>query len=638
MTKKQKRMLKKILISAAAYVLWILCNLWLPVPGWLTLSVYLVIYAYLGWNILKKAAENIGKKQMMDENFLMAVASLGAFLLGEHTEAIAVVLFYQIGEWFQSYAVERSRRSISALMDIRPDYANIEKDGKLEQVDPDEVEAGQIIVIQPGERVPLDGTVMEGDSALDTSALTGESVPRMVHPGSEVISGCINESGLLHVKVTKVFQDSTVSRILEMVENATDRKAPAEQFITRFARYYTPIVVYAALALMIIPSLITQDWNTWIYRGLEFLVISCPCALVVSVPLAFFGGIGGASKCGILVKGSTYLETFSNVNTIVFDKTGTLTKGTFKVTGVFPQEGSGLDTGGLLRLAALAESRSTHPIARSIEQAAGTADSAAVREIHEIAGHGVEAEVDGKKIGAGNKKLMVQEGITEELPAGNGFGTVVYISVDGKYAGMIEISDEVKTDAKTAIDLLRNYGIKKFVMLTGDSKTVASAVAGSLGINEVHAELLPQDKVKYVDELLAKQSPKEKLAFVGDGINDAPVLTMADVGVAMGALGSDAAIEAADIVLMDDDLYSLVTARRIARRTMKISWGNIIFAIVVKVAVLILSAMGLVGMWWAVFADVGVSVIAILNSMRLLRVKQYQKDSLNSAAANGVKA
>lgn len=638
MTKKQKRMLKKILISAAAYLLWILCNMWLSIPEWLTLSVYLVIYVYLGWNILKKAAENIGKKQMMDENFLMAVASLGAFILGEHIEAIAVVLFYQIGEWFQSYAVERSRRSISALMDIRPDYANIEKDGKLEQADPEEVEVGQTIVIQPGERVPLDGVVLDGDSALDTSALTGESVPRMVHPGSDVISGCINESGLLHVRVTKAFQDSTVSRILEMVENATDRKAPAEQFITRFARYYTPIVVYTALALMLIPSLMTGDWNAWIYRGLEFLVISCPCALVVSVPLAFFGGIGGASKCGILVKGSTYLEAFSNVNTIVFDKTGTLTKGTFKVTGVFPDENSHLDTGELLRLAALAESRSTHPIARSIEQAAGSINSAAVKDIHEIAGHGVEAEVDGRKIGAGNLKLMRQEGITEELPAGNGFGTVVYLSVDGKYAGMIEISDEVKADAKTAIDLLRNYGVKKFVMLTGDSKTVAAAVAGSLGIDEVHSELLPQDKVKYVDELLAKQGPKEKLAFVGDGINDAPVLTMADVGVAMGALGSDAAIEAADIVLMDDDLYSLVTAKKIARKTMNVSWANIIFAIVVKIAVLILSALGLVGMWWAVFADVGVSVIAILNSMRLLRVKQYQKDSLNSAVSNGVKA
>lgn len=638
MTKKQKRMLKKILISAAAYVVWILCNAFLDIPFWLTTCVYLVIYIYLAWNILKKAAENIGHRQMMDENFLMAVASLGAFALGEHSEAIAVILFYQVGEWFQSYAVERSRKSISALMDIRPDYANVEEDGRLVQKDPEEIRIGQTIVIQPGERVPLDGTVLNGDSALDTSALTGESVPRMVHPGSEVISGCINESGVLKVKVTRVYKDSTVSRILDLVENATDRKAPSEQFITKFARYYTPIVVYSALALMIIPSLITGQWQDWIYRGLEFLVISCPCALVVSVPLAFFGGIGGASKCGILVKGSTYLESLSKVNTMVFDKTGTLTKGTFKVTGVFPADDQALESGALLRLAALAESRSTHPIARSIETAAGSPDPSGVSDIQEIAGHGVVAVIDGARVGVGNQKLMKQEGIERDLPAGNGFGTVVYISKNGQYQGMIEIADEVKADAKTAIDLLRHYGIKKFVMLTGDSETVATAVAGSLGIDEVHAQLLPQDKVQYVDDLLKQQGSKEKLAFVGDGINDAPVLTMADVGIAMGALGSDAAIEAADIVLMDDDLYSLVTAERIARKTMTISWSNIIFAIGVKLAVLVLAAFGLVGMWWAVFADVGVTVIAVLNSMRLLSVRQYKKDSLNSAAANGVQA
>lgn len=638
MSKKQKRMLKKILISAAAYVVWILCNAFLDIPFWLTTCVYLVIYIYLAWNILKKAAENIGHRQMMDENFLMAVASLGAFALGEHSEAIAVILFYQVGEWFQSYAVERSRKSISALMDIRPDYANVEQDGRLVQKDPEEIQIGQTIVIQPGERVPLDGTVLDGDSALDTSALTGESVPRMVHPGSEVISGCINESGVLKVKVTRVYKDSTVSRILDLVENATDRKAPSEQFITKFARYYTPIVVYSALALMIIPSLITGQWQDWIYRGLEFLVISCPCALVVSVPLAFFGGIGGASKCGILVKGSTYLESLSKVNTMVFDKTGTLTKGTFKVTGVFPAEDQALESGALLRLAALAESRSTHPIARSIETAAGSPDPSGVSDIQEIAGHGVVAVIDGARVGVGNQKLMMQEGIERDLPAGNGFGTVVYISKNGQYQGMIEIADEVKADAKTAIDLLRHYGIKKFVMLTGDSETVATAVAGSLGIDEVHAQLLPQDKVQYVDDLLKQQGSKEKLAFVGDGINDAPVLTMADVGIAMGALGSDAAIEAADIVLMDDDLYSLVTAERIARKTMTISWSNIIFAIGVKLAVLVLAAFGLVGMWWAVFADVGVTVIAVLNSMRLLSVRQYKKDSLNSAASNGVQA
>lgn len=638
MTKKQKRMLKKILISAAGYVVWILCNAFLDIPFWLTTCVYLVIYIYLAWNILKKAAENIGHRQMMDENFLMAVASLGAFALGEHSEAIAVILFYQVGEWFQSYAVERSRKSISALMDIRPDYANVEQDGRLVQKDPEEIQVGQTIVIQPGERVPLDGTVLDGDSALDTSALTGESVPRMVHPGSEVISGCINESGVLKVQVTRVYKDSTVSRILDLVENATDRKAPSEQFITKFARYYTPIVVYSALALMIIPSLITGQWQDWIYRGLEFLVISCPCALVVSVPLAFFGGIGGASKCGILVKGSTYLESLSKVNTMVFDKTGTLTKGTFKVTGVFPADDQALESGALLRLAALAESRSTHPIARSIETAAGSPDPSGVSDIQEIAGHGVVAVIDGARVGVGNQKLMKQEGIERDLPAGNGFGTVVYISKNGQYQGMIEIADEVKADAKTAIDLLRHYGIKKFVMLTGDSETVATAVAGSLGIDEVHAQLLPQDKVQYVDDLLKQQGSKEKLAFVGDGINDAPVLTMADVGIAMGALGSDAAIEAADIVLMDDDLYSLVTAERIARKTMTISWSNIIFAIGVKLAVLVLAAFGLVGMWWAVFADVGVTVIAVLNSMRLLSVRQYKKDSLNSAASNGVQA
>lgn len=638
MTKKQKRMLKKILISAAGYVVWILCNAFLDIPFWLTTCVYLVIYIYLAWNILKKAAENIGHRQMMDENFLMAVASLGAFALGEHSEAIAVILFYQVGEWFQSYAVERSRKSISALMDIRPDYANVEQDGRLVQKDPEEIQVGQTIVIQPGERVPLDGTVLDGDSALDTSALTGESVPRMVHPGSEVISGCINESGVLKVQVTRVYKDSTVSRILDLVENATDRKAPSEQFITKFARYYTPIVVYSALALMIIPSLITGQWQDWIYRGLEFLVISCPCALVVSVPLAFFGGIGGASKCGILVKGSTYLESLSKVNTMVFDKTGTLTKGTFKVTGVFPADDQALESGALLRLAALAESRSTHPIARSIETAAGSPDPSGVSDIQEIAGHGVVAVIDGARVGVGNQKLMKQEGIERDLPAGNGFGTVVYISKNGQYQGMIEIADEVKADAKTAIDLLRHYGIKKFVMLTGDSETVATAVAGSLGIDEVHAQLLPQDKVQYVDDLLKQQGSKEKLAFVGDGINDAPVLTMADVGIAMGALGSDAAIEAADIVLMDDDLYTLVTAERIARKTMTISWSNIIFAIGVKLAVLVLAAFGLVGMWWAVFADVGVTVIAVLNSMRLLSVRQYKKDSLNSAASNGVQA
>lgn len=621
MTKKQRRMLNKILISAGAFALWIVVSQWIVLPYWVVTVGYIAIYLFLAWDILKKAIRNIGHKQMMDENFLMAIASIGAFILGEHTEAIAVVLFYQVGEWFQSYAVERSRKSIASLMDIRPETANVEENGKLVEVDPEDIQVGQTIIVLPGERIPLDGIVLKGSSFLDTSALTGESVPRKVDVNDTVISGCVNENGQLYIQVTKPYDQSTVSRILEMVEEATDRKAPAERFITRFARYYTPIVVYVALALMLIPSFITGDWQTWIYRGLEFLVISCPCALVVSVPLAFFGGIGAASKCGILVKGSNYLETLSQVNVMVFDKTGTLTKGVFNVTQVIPSPQSGLDSESLLKLAALAESRSTHPIARSIVQAAQLENTQDLKNVEEVSGHGVKAVIHGNEVLVGNARLLQKEGIHQDLPLGDDFGTVVYVVKNGLYVGMIEISDEVKEDAKTVIDLLRKEGVKKFVMLTGDSKTVAQAVAGSLGIEEVHSQLLPQDKEKYIDELLKKQGKKEKLAFIGDGINDAPVLTMADVGIAMGSLGSDAAIEAADIVLMDDRLSSLITARQIADRTERTSWVNIIFAIIVKLLVLVLSAFGLVNMWWAVFADVGVSFLCILNSIRLLRQK-----------------
>lgn len=621
MTKKQKRMLKKIIISAVLYIALMIADKMVTLPPYASLIGYLCIYLYISWNILKKAGENIAHKQVMDENFLMAVASLGAFVLGEYSEAVAVIMFYQVGEWFQSYAVSRSRKNISDLMDIRPDYANIEKDGKMIQVDPESVEVGETIIVQPGERIPLDGIVLKGQSYLDTSALTGESVPRSVKPDDSVISGCINQSGVLYIKVTKTFGQSTVSKILDLVENATDKKAESEKFITRFAKIYTPVVVYSAVALAIIPGIITQNWQTWIYRALEFLVISCPCALVISVPLSFFGGIGGASKCGILVKGSNYLEMMAEVKTIVFDKTGTLTKGTFNVTNVFAANGYNNDQ--ILNLAALAESKSTHPIAKSIVKAAGLADLSKVSDIQEVAGHGILAKIDGSLVAVGNSKLMKKQGIEEALPQGSGFGTIVYVAVNNQYAGMIEIADEVKEDAKVAVDMLRNFGVKKFVMLTGDADAVAQSVGKSIDIDEIHSQLLPADKVQYVDQLLHELPPKEKLAFVGDGINDAPVLTQADVGIAMGGLGSDAAIEAADIVLMDDQLDDLVTLMQISKKTLRICWQNIVFAIGVKVLVLILGALGYVGMWAAVFADVGVAFLCILNAMRCLNVQKF---------------
>lgn len=622
MTKKQKKTLRKIIITAIAYFAVVLSTIWIHWNPLVLALVYLAIYLYISWKVLKQTWKNILNKDFMDENFLMTVASLGAFVLGEYSEAVAVMLFYQIGEWFESYALERSRKNISALMDIRPDYANLEKDGEVEEVDPEEVQAGDIIVIKPGERIPLDGTVISGTSSVDTSALTGESVPRTVREGSDVISGCINENGVLRVRVSRPFANSTVARILDLVENATDKKSRSEQFITRFARIYTPVVVYSAIALAIIPSLITGQWMTWIYRALEFLVISCPCALVISVPLAFFGGIGGASRCGILVKGSTYLQDLSEVQTMVFDKTGTLTHGTFEVTSVTPVT---MDKNELLRLCARAEAYSTHPIALSIKRAASLKDpKAGVGQVQEVAGKGLIAHVDGQKVAAGNAKLMELIGVPLTiLPQGSGFGTVVYVAVNGEYAGIIEVADEPKEEAKTVFELLTHYGVKKFVMLTGDSQTVAQAVAHQTGITEVHSQLLPEQKVEELEKIL--DTPHEgKVAYVGDGINDAPVLTRADVGIAMGGLGSDAAIEAADIVLMDDQLDSLITAIRVSRKTLSIAKQNIIFAIVIKIAMLILGALGIVNMWGAVFADVGVSVLCILNSTRALNVQKFR--------------
>lgn len=622
MTKKQKKNLRKILISAAAYAALALSSIWIQWPALLQALLYLAIYLYISWGVLKKTLKNIKNKDFMDENFLMTVASLGAFALGEYSEAVAVMLFYQVGEWFQSYALERSRKNISALMDLRPEYANlVEEDGSVKKVDPDEVKVGQTIVIKPGERIPLDGTVLTGTGSIDTSALTGESVPKTVRPGDEVISGCINQNGLLHVKVSREFSNSTVSRILDLVENATDKKSRSEQFITKFARVYTPIVVYSAIALAIIPSLITGQWATWVYRALEFLVISCPCALVISVPLAFFGGIGGASRCGILVKGSTYLQDLADVKTIVFDKTGTLTKGTFEVTSITPVSKPREE---LLQLCAKAESYSTHPIALSIERAARLENpKEGVSNVEEVAGKGIIAQIDGKSVAVGNEKLMLSLDIpADDLPKGSGFGTVVYTACDQKLAGVIEVADEPKEEARTVTDLLRKYGVKRFVMLTGDAKGVAEAVATQAGIDEVHAQLLPEQKVEWLEKIL--QNKEGITAYVGDGINDAPVLGMADVGIAMGGLGSDAAIEAADVVLMDDQLDSLITAIRISRNTLKIARQNIIFAIFVKILMLVLGALGIVNMWGAVFADVGVSVLCILNSMRALRTRKYR--------------
>lgn len=614
MTKKQKRLLLRIIIAA---VLFLIGNL-LPLHQTAELAVFLVSYAIIGWDILWKAITNILHGQVFDENFLMAIATVGAFILGEHTEGVAVMLFYQVGEWFQSYAVSKSRRSIASLMDIRPDYANVEQDGKLVQVDPDEVQIGDTIVVKPGERIPLDGKIIKGSSALDTSALTGESMPREVEPGMEVISGCINQTGILTIQTTKEFGESTVAKILDLVENASEKKGKIENFITRFARYYTPIVVFAALALAILPPIITgQEFSAWIYRALTFLVISCPCALVISIPLSFFGGIGGASKIGVLVKGSNYLEALANAEIVVFDKTGTLTKGSFAVSEI---HAATMSEQQLLELAAYAEDYSNHPISLSIKKAYDEKiDASRISEVHEIAGHGVQAVIDGKKVLAGNAKLMKKENIKFSVAAS--VGTVVYLACDGVYAGCIVIEDEIKPDAQTAIKSLKSSGVRRTVMLTGDADAVGKKVATRLGLDQAYTELLPADKVIRVEDMMQQKSEKGKLVFVGDGINDAPVLARADVGIAMGGLGSDAAIEAADVVLMTDEPSKIAAVMKIARKTIRIANQNIVFALGVKFLVLGLGALGYANMWAAVFADVGVSFIAILNAIRAMRVK-----------------
>ncbi len=615
MTKKQKRTLYRILASGLLFLLGLL----LPLEGAGKLFILLPAYAIIGWDVLWKAARNIINGQVFDENFLMALATVGAFFTGEYPEAVAVMLFYQTGELFQSVAVGRSRRSIAALMDIRPDYANIEENGLLRQVDPEEVAVGDTIVVKAGERIPLDGVVLEGNSSLDTAALTGESLPRAVAPGDPVISGCINQSGLLRVRATKVYGESTVARILDLVENASTKKAKVENFITRFARYYTPVVVVAAVLLAVLSPLLTSvSWQEGVHRALIFLVISCPCALVISVPLSFFGGIGGESKIGVLVKGSSYLEALADTQVVVFDKTGTLTKGVFQVTAIHPQ---GMEEAELLELCALAESYSEHPISHSLREAWGKeVDRSRVTQVEELSGRGIQAVVDGKTVLAGNQKLMAERGIPWEDCERT--GTIVHLAVEGSYAGHIVISDEVKPEASGAIAALRAGGVKKTVMLTGDAKEVGEAVARELGLDEVHSQLLPGDKVEQVERLLEETSRSGKLAFVGDGINDAPVLSRADVGIAMGGLGSDAAIEAADVVLMDDAIEKLPAAIAIARRTLSIARQNIIFALVVKGVVLLLGARGMANMWEAVFADVGVSVLAILNAMRALKVEK----------------
>ena len=626
MTKKQKKMLLRIIIAAVMLA----ALYFLPVTGWLRLGLYLVTYLVIGYDILKKAGQGIANGRVFDENFLMAVATVGAFALaiyeksGDYNEAIAVMLFYQVGELFQSYAVGKSRKNISALMDIRPDYANIEQDGKLVQVDPDEVAVGTVIVVQPGEKAPIDGVVVEGSSTLNTSALTGESLPRDVHEGDEIISGCINMTGVLKIRTTKAFGESTVSRILELVENSSSRKSRSEDFIAKFARVYTPVVCYSALALAVLPPVIRLvggmdgQWEQWIYRALTFLVTSCPCALVVSIPLSFFAGIGGASHEGILIKGSNYLETLSQVKTVVFDKTGTLTRGVFEVTAVHHSD---MDEQKLLEYAALAECASSHPISKSLQRAYGKAiDRSRVTDIQELSGHGVTAVVDGHPVAAGNSKLMEQLGIPYHDC--HSVGTIIHMAVDGQYAGHIVISDVVKPHAKEAIGALHKAGVEKTVMLTGDAKKVADVVAAELGVDEVHSELLPGDKVDKVESLLAQQSGKAKLAFVGDGVNDAPVLGRADIGIAMGAMGSDAAIEAADIVLMDDEPLQIAKAIRISRKCIGIVYENIVFALAVKFACLVLVAIGLADMWAAIFADVGVMVLAVLNAIRALRVKK----------------
>ena len=619
MNKKQKKMLIRIIIAAVLIVVFSL----LPAEGYLRFVLFMIPYLVIGYDILKKAFKGILNKQVFDENFLMAVATVGAILLGDYSEGVAVMLFYQIGELFQSYAVGKSRRNISELMDIRPDYANIEKDGTLEQVDPDEVEIGTIIVVQPGEKVPIDGVITEGTSTLNTSALTGESLPRDAKAGDEVISGCINMTGLLKIRTTKEFGESTVSKILELVENSSSRKSKSENFISKFAKYYTPAVCYGALALAFIPPIVLlimgkpAMWGDWIYRALTFLVISCPCALVISIPLSFFAGIGGASNQGILVKGSNYLETLAQTKYVVFDKTGTMTQGVFEVSGIHHNE---MPDEKLLEYAALAECSSSHPISKSLQKAYGKPiDRNRVTDIEEISGNGVIAKVDGISVAAGNTKLMDRLGITYQDC--HHVGTVVHMAIDGKYAGHILISDIIKPHAKEAIAELKKAGISKTVMLTGDSKRVADQVAEELGIQEVYSELLPADKVSRVEELLNQKSEKDKLAFVGDGINDAPVLSRADIGIAMGALGSDAAIEAADIVLMDDDPLKISKAIKIARKCIRIVYENIYFAIGIKVLCLILGALGIANMWAAIFADVGVMILAVLNAIRTLFVK-----------------
>ena len=619
MNRKQKKMLARILTAAAMLIALKL----IPVTGVLQLALYLVAYLVIGYDILKKAWRGILNRQVFDENFLMAVATVGAFALaivsrsGDYVEAIAVMLFYQIGELFQSYAVGKSRRNISALMDIRPDYANIERDGQLEKVDPDEVEIGSVIVVQPGEKVPLDGVILSGASSLNTSALTGESLPRDAKAGDEVISGCINMTGVLRIQTTKAFGESTVSKILELVEDSSSHKSKSENFISKFARVYTPAVCYGALALAVLPPVVRlmlghpAQWGDWVYRALTFLVISCPCALVISIPLSFFAGIGGASKEGVLIKGSNYLETLSQVKTVVFDKTGTLTQGVFEVSGVHHSE---IENEKLLEYAALAECASSHPISKSLQRAYGKAiDRDRVRDIQEISGKGVSAVVDDHAVLAGNDKLMALRGIP--FIGCHSVGTIIHIAIDGQYAGHIVISDVVKPHAKEAIERLKHAGVEKTVMLTGDSRRVADQVAGALGVDEVHSELLPADKVAQVGK-----GGKDKLAFVGDGINDAPVLSRADIGIAMGAMGSDAAIEAADVVLMDDDPLKIAKAIRISRKCIGIVYQNIVFALAVKFACLALGALGLANMWAAIFADVGVMVLAVLNAIRALRV------------------
>jgi len=620
MNKKQKKVLTRIII---AFVLLVLLN-FLPVDGYLRMALYMIPYLVIGYDILKKAFKGIMNRQVFDENFLMAVATIGAIALGDYQEGTAVMLFYQIGELFQSYAVGKSRRNISELMDIRPDYANIEQDGKLEKVDPDEVEVGTIIVVQPGEKIPIDGTIEDGNSTLNTSALTGESLPRDAKVGDEVISGCINMTGVLKIRTTKEFGESTVSKILDLVENSSSKKSRSENFISKFARYYTPAVCYSALVLAVIPPLcrmlfmgLSPEWGDWIYRALTFLVISCPCALVISIPLSFFAGIGGASNQGVLVKGSNYLETLSQTKIVVFDKTGTMTKGVFEVSGIHHNE---MEDAKLLEYAAYAECSSSHPISKSLQKAYGKPiDRSRVTDIEEIGGNGVIAKVEGVSVAAGNAKLMNRLGIAYKEC--HHVGTVVHMAVDGKYAGHILISDIIKPHAKEAIENLKKAGITRTVMLTGDGKKVAESVAADLGIGEVHSELLPADKVSKVEELLSNKSEKEKLAFVGDGINDAPVLSRADIGIAMGALGSDAAIEAADVVLMDDDPLKIGKAIRIAKKCMRIVYENIYFAIGVKLICLVLGAFGIANMWVAIFADVGVMVLAVLNAIRTLFVK-----------------